>query len=335
MTTGLRQALPYLRLYQGRTFVVKAGGAVFQDPEATDQLLEQIGILHQVGVNVALVHGGGPQTTALATRLGLDTTMVGGRRVTDAETIQASAMALNGQVRTSIVARLRKHGVRAAGLSGVDVGLATATRRPPVRSEGGELVDFGYVGDLASVDPTILDALFRERVVPVISPLSADAEGQMLNVNADTFAARLAVECGAIKLILISDVPGLMEDPADPASLISYVDAVELDQLEASGIVAGGMRPKVAAIRAALAGGVPRAHLIGHRTGDGLIAEVFTNEGCGTMFVRTRGELDPSEANAPDAASIEVVSQGDAGQVSHAGHGDHTGHAGHAGEISA
>lgn len=310
MTAGLRQALPYLRLYQGRTFVVKAGGAVFQDPDATDQLLEQIGILHQVGINVALVHGGGPQTTALADRLGLDTTMVGGRRVTDAETIQASAMALNGQVRTSIVARLRKHGVNAAGLSGVDVGLATATRRPPVTHDDGSTVDFGFVGDLTAVDPTILDALFRERVVPVISPLSADDAGQILNVNADTFAARLAAECKAVKLILVSDVPGLMEDPADPASLISYVDAGELESLESSGVVAGGMKPKIAAIRAALAGGVPRAHLIGHRTGDGLIAEVFTNEGCGTLFVRTRCELDPSETSPGPGASIEVVPGG-------------------------
>ncbi len=293
--TALRSAIPYLRLFQGKTFVIKAGGRVVADRQRTSALMEQVGILHRLGIHVVVVHGGGSQATELAGRLGLDTRFVEGRRVTDAATLEVATMTLNGSVNTSIVAVCRKLGVPALGISGVDAGLVHARRRPPVEIEGEGEVDYGYVGDVESVSAGVLRRILEERFVPVVSPLSADDEGQVLNVNADVVAARLAMELEAEKLILLTGAPGILGDPDDPSSLVSYTDVKGLDAMHEAGALAGGMLPKVASIKDALAGGVARVHVISHKVRDSLLLEVFTNEGSGTLVVMDTESLLPEE----------------------------------------
>lgn len=292
---SLRAAIPYLRLFQGRTFVIKAGGAIFDDPAACRHLLEQVGVLHQVGIRTVLVHGGGGQTTALAEKLGIETRFVAGRRVTSAETLQASIMTLNGSVRTDILATCRAIELPALGLSGVDGGLIRARRRPPVRTEEGETVDYGLVGDIVSVNTAVLEKTLEAGFVPIVSPLSADRDGTVLNVNADVVAARLARDLEAEKLIVVSSAPGILRDLTDKATLVSYTDARGLNDLVASGAVKEGMLPKVAAIKDALYGGVARVHVISYKLPESLLLEIFTNEGSGTLVVLDMKDLLPAE----------------------------------------
>jgi acetylglutamate kinase len=293
--TALKHAAPYIRMYKGKVFVLKAGGEAFQTPEATQGLVEQIGLLHQVGIRVLLVHGGGPQSTALADRLGVEARFVDGRRVTDADALSVTAMVLNGEINTRIVASCRAAGVPAVGVSGVDAGLVSAEKRPPVRRDDGQTVDFGYVGDIKDVDPTVLDNLLDEHLVPIVSPLSADESGTLLNINADTVAAAIAGRLGAEKLILATGAAGILEDRDDPRSLISYIDGAGLKQLRIDGKLSDGMLPKVTAIEQALAAGVPRVHVISFAQPDGLLLEVFTNEGTGTLVVADTNELSAAE----------------------------------------
>lgn len=293
--TALRHAAPYIRLFKGKVFVLKAGGDAFDTPDATRRLMEQIGILHQVGIRVVLVHGGGPQSTQLAERLDVDAHFVDGRRVTDAEALSVMTMVLNGEINTQIVAACRALGVPAVGVSGVDAGLVSATKRPPVRRDDGQPVDYGYVGDIRNVDPTVLGNLLDDNLVPIVSPLSADESGTLLNINADTVAAAIAGALGAEKLILLTGAPGILETLADPRSLISYVDRAGLEQLRMDGKLSDGMLPKVAAIEQALGAGVPRVHVISYSQPDGLLLEVFTNEGTGTLVVADMKELSATE----------------------------------------
>ena len=288
---ALRQALPYLKLFQGKTFVVKFGGEVFEEADNLRQLFEQIGVLHRVGIRVVVVHGGGPQTTSMAEKLGQQQTMVGGRRVTDGATLETSSMVLNGALNTRAVALFRELGIGAVGLSGVDADIVTATRRPPVEVDGAT-VDYGFVGDIDSIQPGLIHRLMESSILPVISPLSADAEGNILNVNADVVAARVAESLGADKLIVMSSVPGLLEDVQDPGSLVSYTDVAGLNDYIERGVVKDGMLPKVASVLQALKGGVPRVHLISFRVQDSLLAEVFTNEGSGTMVVSSVDDVE-------------------------------------------
>ena len=293
--TALKHAAPYIRMYKGKVFVLKAGGEAFDTPEATLRLVEQIGILHQVGIRVVLVHGGGPQSTALAGRLEVEARFVDGRRVTDSEALGVMTMVLNGQINTQIVAACRAAGVPAVGVSGVDAGLISATRRPPVHRNDGQTVDYGYVGDIRQVDSTVLDNLLDDNLVPIVSPLSSDESGTLLNINADTVAAAIAGSLGAEKLILATGAPGILENLQDPRSLISYVDGAGLEQLRSDGKLSDGMLPKVAAIEHALAAGVPRVHVISYAQPDGLLLEVFTNEGTGTLVVSDTKELSAAE----------------------------------------
>ena len=292
---ALRAAVPYLRLFQGKTFVVKAGGQVVADRRRTRDLMEQVGILHRLGIRVVVVHGGGAQATELASRLGLETRFVEGRRVTDAATRDIAAMTLNGTVNTSIVAVCRGLQVPALGISGVDAGLVRARRRPPVEVEGEGEVDYGYVGDVVAVNAGALERILDERFVPVVSPLSADENGELLNINADVVASRIAREMRAEKLILITGAPGILERRDDPSSLVSYTDVKGLEALRAAGSLAGGMLPKVDAIESALADGVARVHVVSYEVPDSLLLEVFTNEGCGTLVVLDTHSLRPEE----------------------------------------
>ena len=292
--TALRHALPYLRIFKNKVFVIKAGGDAFLTPESTRALMEQIGILHQVGIRVVLVHGGGPQSTALSKRLGLSTQMVEGRRVTDAATLEVSTMVLNGEINTRIVAVCRALSIPAIGLSGVDGGLIKATRRPPVQV-GGQTVDYGFVGDILGIDTSILLKQLDNDLVPIVSPLSADDHGTVLNINADTVAAMIACELKAEKFVMATGAPGILEALEDPRSLISYVDRAGLRRLREEGKISGGMLPKAAAIERALSGGVPRVHVISYAQPDSLLLEVFTNEGTGTLVVNDTKALRPEE----------------------------------------
>ena len=292
--TALRHALPYLRIFKNKVFVLKAGGDAFLTHESTRALMEQIGILHQVGIRVVLVHGGGPQSTALAKRLGLATQMVEGRRVTDAETLEVSTMVLNGEINTRIVAVCRALGIPAIGLSGVDGGLIKATKRPPVQVAG-RTVDYGFVGDILGIDTSILLKQLDNDLVPIVSPLSADDHGTLLNINADTVAAMIACELKAEKFVMATGTPGILDRLEDPRSLISYIDRAGLRRLREEGKISGGMLPKAAAIERALSGGVPRVHVISYAQADSLLLEVFTNEGTGTLVVNDTKALRPEE----------------------------------------
>ena len=293
--TALRAAVPYLRLFQGKTFVVKAGGEVVADQERTAVLMEQVGILHRLGIRVVVVHGGGGQATELAGKLGLETRFVQGRRVTDGPTREVATMVLNGSVNTQVVAVCRRLGVPALGISGVDAGLVHARRRPPVEMEGEGEVDYGFVGDVVSVEAGVLERILDDRFVPVVSPLSADEDGEVLNVNADVVAARLAMAMRAEKLVLLTGAHGILEDRDDPSSLVSYTDVKGLGALHEAGVLEGGMLPKVTAIKDALTGGVARVHVISHKVRDSLLLEIFTNEGSGTLVVMDTESLLPEE----------------------------------------
>lgn len=295
VVSALKHAAPYIRLFKGKVFVLKAGGEIFADAAQTSSLMEQVGILHQVGIRVVLIHGGGPQSTELATALGLDTTIVEGRRVTDGASLDVAAMVLNGQINTRVLAACRDLQIPAVGISGVDAGLIRAHRRPPVERHDDTSIDYGFVGDIDSVEADILVKQLDNGLMPVVSPLSCDENGTLLNINADTVAAAIAAELDAEKMILLTGAAGVLEDISDPQSLISYIDRAALDKLRDDGKLADGMLPKAAAIDAALANGVSRVHVISYKVADSLLLEVFTNEGTGTLVVNDIDALTPAE----------------------------------------
>lgn len=300
---ALKSAAPYIRMYKGKTFVVKAGGGVFGDAASTRTLIEQIGILHYFGVRVVMVHGGGPQLTELAGALGLPTRIVQGRRVTDEKSIDLTAMVLNGLINTRILALCRKLDIDAVGVSGVDAGLVRAHKRPPVKLDGSdETVDFGFVGDIDRIDTTVLRKLLDDGLMPVVSPLSADENGVLLNINADTVAAQIGGALGAEKLILCTAAPGILERLDDPGSLVSYTDLKGLERLERGGCLADGMLPKAKAIEQAIQAGVRRVHVVSYKAPEGILGEVFTNEGTGTLVVADVNALTPAEQQVSSAA---------------------------------
>jgi acetylglutamate kinase len=293
---ALRNASPYIRLYKGKTFVVKAGGAVFGDPALTRALVEQISILHYLGVRVVMVHGGGPQLTQVTEALGVPTRMVQGRRITDERSIDATAMVLNGLINTRILAICRDLEIAAVGLSGVDAGLVRAHRRPPVRMPGEtDTVDFGFVGDIDMIDVSVLRTHLDNGLMPVISPLSSDDQGVLLNINADTVAAAIGAALGAEKLILCTGAPGILERVDDPTSIVSYTDLAGLKRMREEGRIVDGMLPKAKAIEDAIRGGVRRVHVISYSAQDSILSEVFTNEGTGTLIVADGNALTSAE----------------------------------------
>lgn len=286
---GLKGALRYVRAYRDNVFVVKLGGDVLADPEALDRVAGQIGLLSSLNIRIVMVHGGGPQATALSRRLGQEPTIVAGRRVTDDSALDVAKMVYAGTLNVNLLAALRAHEVQGVGLSGVDADLIAARRRPPVTvvDDAGvsREVDYGHVGDVDRVDPRVLLTLLDARFVPVVASLAGDGEGQVFNVNADTVAESLAVALKAQKLLFLTGAPGVLRDRADPSSLVTFADPDDLAALMSSGAVAGGMRPKVEACIRAATGGVERTHIIDGRLPDSILLEVFTGAGCGTMIV--------------------------------------------------
>ena len=292
---AMRNAAPYIRMYKGKVFIIKFGGLLFADPAATRTLMEQVAILHQVGIRVVIVHGGGPQLDAMQRSLGMEPRMVDGRRVTDDKTVDVTAMVLNGLLNTQLLGICRELGIRAVGLSGVDGGLVRARRRPPVQSAGGATVDYGQVGDIEGIDADVLLKLLDAGYMPVVSPLSCDSAGALLNINADTVAANIGAALGAEKLLLCTGAAGIFEDLSDPSTLVSYTDLSGLKRLTDKGSFADGMMPKASAIETAIRGGVRRVHVISYKSHDALLAEVFTNEGLGTLIVADVKALSPAE----------------------------------------
>ena len=286
----LREALPYIRRFKGKTFVVKMSGKVTEDEATLASLAEELALLHQVGIRVTVVHGGGKQLTELAEQLGVAQTIIDGRRVTDDATLDMAKMIFAGKINTDILAALRRRRVEAVGLSGVDGNIVHAERRPPKlvvnrRTGEHEHVDFGHVGDVLEINDRLLRVLLDHDYLPVVSSLGADEHGRVFNINADTIASEIAVRLGAEKLILMSDVDGIYLRPGDEASKLSRLSADDIEALVRDGVATGGMIPKLQAVAGLLRRGVGSAHIIKGSSRNALLSEVFTDEGTGTMIV--------------------------------------------------
>jgi acetylglutamate kinase len=280
----LKDAARYVRAFRDKPFVVKLGGHILADAALRESVCGQLALLHGFAIPLVVVHGGAPSVDLLCERLGLATTKIGGRRITSPEVLEASKMALKGTLQMDLLGSMHAAGLHAVGLSGQDAWMLHAHRRPPV-SVDGQIVDYGCVGDIDHVDARLLRHLIAGGYVPVIAPFTADASQNIFNTNADTVAASIAVALGAEKLFFVVQAPGLLSDPNDPTTLQPLVDLPRLAELEARGAIQDGMKPKIAAARSALAGGVKSIHIVSGLLPDAILAEVFTNEGSGTMFV--------------------------------------------------
>lgn len=285
----LREALPYIQKFKGSTFVVKFSGKVTENKANLASLIEELALLHQVGIRICVVHGGGKQLSELAERLGVAQTIINGRRVTNDETLELAKMIFAGKINTEILAALRRRNVEAVGLSGVDGNIVHARRRPPkeiLNRETGERekVDFGHVGDVLKINVGLLELLLERNYLPVVSSLGADDEGQIYNINADTVASEIAVSLQAEKLVLLSDVAGIFLDPNRTETKISRLTIVQAEELIIGGNASGGMIPKLQNIIDLLQRGVKSAHVISGTTRNALLSEVFTDSGTGTMI---------------------------------------------------
>jgi acetylglutamate kinase len=286
----LREALPYIQRFKGKTFIVKLSGKATEDHSNLASLAEELALVHQVGIRVCVVHGGGKQLTELAAQLGVEQTIINGRRVTDAATLEMAKMIFAGKINTDILAALRQRGIEAVGLSGVDGNIVHAERRPPKeilnRATGErESVDFGHVGDVIKIDSRLLCVLLDHGYLPVVSSLGADDEGEVFNINADTIAAEIAVRLEAEKLILLSDVDGIFLREGAPETKLSRLTIAQAEDLVQTGAATGGMIPKLQSIVALLRRGVKSAHIINGNARNTLLSEVFTDKGTGTMIV--------------------------------------------------
>jgi acetylglutamate kinase len=288
----LKDAAKYVRAFRNKPFVVKIGGDILADGTSRKSICEQLALLSSFGIPLVVVHGGGPAVDRLSQHLGLATQKVAGRRVTTPEVLEAAKMVLKGCVQMELIGDLQAAGLFAVGLSGQDAGLLRSGRRPPVVVDG-ENVDFGCVGDIESVEPRVLHALIEGGYVPVVAPLTVDATHQILNTNADSVAAAIAAALRVEKLFFVLKAPGLLSDPENPHTLLPFVDLAKVKELEASGAIQTGMRPKITAAISALCAGVTSVHFVSGLLSDSILAEVFTNEGSGTMFVAER----PPEPN--------------------------------------
>jgi acetylglutamate kinase len=285
--TVLTQALPYIQKFQGKTLVVKYGGNAMINRELKEAVIQDIMLLSCVGIRVVLVHGGGPEIESMLKALGKESRFVQGLRYTDAETMDVVQRVLCGKVNKDITSLIVNAGGRAMGLSGIDGGLIKARRLRPPAPDGGGNLDLGLVGEVVSVETALLNTLLDTGVIPVISSVAlgiGENAGNSLNVNADTAAAKIAAALGAEKLILMTDVRGLLRDVTDSDSLIKVTTRAELVELKKTGIVTRGMIPKVDCCSLALEDGVTRAHILDGRLPHALLIELFTDEGIGTMI---------------------------------------------------
>ena len=271
---ALVEALPYIRRFRGAVVVVKYGGHAMTDPAMAASFARDIVLVRSVGLHPVVVHGGAPQIGEHLARLGKQSEFRDGLRVTDAETLDVARMVLVGKVGRDIVNAINANGGAALGLSGEDGGLVTAVPRDP---------SLGFVGDVAAVDPRLIEGLVTTEIIPVVSSIGADAEGQAYNINADTMAAALAGALGAAKVVYLTDVPGLLADPPEVSSLVSRATVEEVEAMIASGAVSGGMIPKARACVDAVQQGAGSAHMLDGRIPHAVLLELFTDAGIGTM----------------------------------------------------
>ncbi len=275
----LIEALPYIQAFWGKTVVVKYGGSAMTDEKLKQEVMQDLVLMKYVGMKPVLVHGGGPEITRAMLQMGKKAEFVDGRRVTDRETMEITEMVLVGKLNQEIVASINRHGGWAVGLSGKDGGLLTARK---LVTPG---VDLGFVGEVFEVRPEIINTLDREKFIPVIAPVGLDEDGNTYNINADDVAAAVAVSLEADKLVLMTDVPGILTNPEDPATLLSTLKIKALKDMIERGVITGGMQPKVRACERALNGGVRKTHIIDGRVSHALLLEIFTDRGIGTELV--------------------------------------------------
>ena len=284
----LVEALPYIREFYGKTIVIKYGGHAMIDEQLKHSMMQDIVLMKYVGMNPVIVHGGGPQISALMQRMGKESEFIQGLRVTDAETVDIAEMVLAGRINKNIVALINQHGGRAVGLCGKDANLIQAQKYfAPILSDSGEqiLADIGFVGKVTRVNPTIVHVLSRDGFIPVIAPNGVDEEGQTYNINADTVAGEIAAALKAEKLILLTDVRGILRDKEDESTLIPTIRVSEVDELVKQNIISTGMLPKIEACTIALKGGSQKAHIIDGRIPHAILLEIFTERGIGTEIV--------------------------------------------------
>lgn len=307
----LIEALPWLARFHGTTVVVKYGGNAMTSPELRAAFAADMVFLRYAGLHPVVVHGGGPQVTAMLGRLGIDSHFTGGLRVTTPEAMDVVRMVLVGQVGREVVGLINEHGPFAVGLSGEDARLFTAVRRPAYVD--GEPIDVGQVGDVAAVDTSAVADLIAAGRIPVIATVAPDADGVVHNVNADTAAAALAVALRARKLVILTDVPGLYASWPDTSSLIAQISAGELERMLPG--LESGMVPKMEACLRAVRGGVPEAHVVDGRVAHSTLLEVFTSEGVGTMVVAGAaagpGCGDHIDGGAVDDGAIDDGAEGE------------------------
>ena len=285
----LTQAMPYIQKYRGRIIAIKYGGNAMVSEELKNQVMEDIALLHMIGVQVVLLHGGGPEINAGLKKIGKEPKFVDGLRVTDEETIDVVQMVLAGKVNKGLVDLLQRKGVRAVGLSGIDAHMIKCVMKDPA---------LGYVGRITDVDVSVIRDVMDAGYVPVISTLGCDDEGNIYNINADTAAAYIAGAMGAERLFMMTDIAGILRDKDDPASLISSLDIEEAVELFRTGVISGGMIPKVDCCIDAISRGVHKVIIMDGRVSHSILLEILTNEGCGTMVMEKREEAANDDKGA-------------------------------------
>ncbi|EFJ42229.1 hypothetical protein VOLCADRAFT_83707 [Volvox carteri f. nagariensis] len=274
--TILSEALPYLQRFRGKTVVVKYGGAAMKDPTLKAGVITDLVLLSCVGIRCVLVHGGGPEINSWLAKVGIQAVFKNGLRVTDAATMEIVEMVLGGRVNKSLVSLIQQAGGKAVGLTGKDGQLLRARQMVEL--------DIGYVGEVTKVDPTILNVLGNDSYIPVVATIATDTAGQALNINADTAAGEIAAALKAEKLVLMTDVPGVLRDKNDLSTKIQSLDIRQCRELIADGIIAGGMIPKIECCIRCLSQGVKASHIIDGRAKHSILMELLTDEGVGTMI---------------------------------------------------
>lgn len=277
----LCEALPYIHKLSGKTVVVKYGGNAMQDEAVIDSIMQDIAMLKIVGVNPVLVHGGGPEINAMLDKLGIESKFANGLRVTDKAAMDVVQMVMGGKINKNITAKLNCLGVKAIGLTGKDAHLIGVKKKPPA---GG--VDYGYVGDIVSVNAKLLKMLCEDEFIPVIAGIGEDENGQSYNINADTVAAEIAAALSAEKLLYLTDIDGIRRRPDDPSTLISEISVDEINRLIKDGTISGGMIPKVMGCVKGIEMGIGRVHIVSGTVRHPILLEIFTDKGIGTMIVK-------------------------------------------------
>lgn len=278
----LVEALPYIQKYYGKTIVVKYGGNAMVSPELFDAVIHDVVLLSLVGINVILVHGGGPEINAMLEKIGHESKFVNGLRYTDQETMDVVQSVLAGKVNKNLVTMINHAGGHAVGICGMDDNFITATKM-----DKGDGYDYGLVGEIVGVDPDIIKIILAKGAIPVVSTVAAGLDGNTCyNINADTAAAEIAIALNAEKLILMTDVVGVLKDPKDESSLIRQIRLDEIDDLKAQGILSGGMIPKMDCCKRALEMGVERTHILDGRQPHSILVEILSHKGIGTMVWR-------------------------------------------------